>query len=76
MYRSAKCISEIGLAAMSIISAFPLGYYFFSIDHIAYAVSHTLPQPSSEGPTIVNNDTHLKIENVFTGLKSPTSMAF
>ena len=47
-----------------------------SLYHRALAVPHTLPPPSSVGPTIVKNDTRLKVETVFTGLRSPTSMAF
>jgi aldose sugar dehydrogenase len=48
------------------------GNYYQSV----LAVPHSLPAPSSGGPTIVNNKTHLKIQTVSTGLRSPTSMAF
>jgi glucose/arabinose dehydrogenase len=49
---------------------------YSSFYYTAFAVPHSLPPPSSVGPTIAKNDTHLKIETVFTGLRSPTSMAF
>jgi glucose/arabinose dehydrogenase len=49
---------------------------YFPFSHIAFAFPHSLPPPSAVGPTIAKNDTHLKIETVFTGLRSPTSMAF
>ena len=52
------------------------GNYYYYFHHSALAVPHSLPPPALVGPTIVNNETHLKIETVFTGLRSPTSMAF
>jgi len=45
-------------------------YYHYFDAHAAYS----LVPPSVGGPTV--NDTNLKVELVFEGLKSPTSMAF
>ncbi len=45
-------------------------YYHYFDAHAAYS----LASPSVGGPTV--NDTNLKIELVFEGLKAPTSMAF
>lgn len=41
----------------------------------AYAIPHTIAPPTQAGPIIIK-DSHLKIETVFKGLRSPTSMAF
>lgn len=59
-----------------ISTSFTMKRDYFPIYHRAFAVPHSLPPPSSVGPTIVKNGTHLKIETVSTGLRSPTSMAF
>jgi aldose sugar dehydrogenase len=78
-YSSLFSLTTIILVAALLIISTSLtlnGSYYYYFYHSALAVPHSLPPPSSLGPTIVNNETHLKIETVFTGLRSPTSMAF
>lgn len=50
-------------------------YSFPSIAIPVFAIPHTIAPPTQAGPTILK-DPHLKIETVFTGFRSPTSMAF
>ena len=74
-YSSLFSLTTIILVATLLIISTSLtlnGNYYQSV----LAVPHSLPAPFSVGPTIVNNETHLKIQTVSTGLRSPTSMAF
>ena len=78
-YYSLFSLTTIILVATLLIISTSLtlnGNYYYYFHHSALAVPHSLPPPALVGPTIVNNETHLKIETVFTGLRSPTSMAF
>ncbi len=60
----------LALSLLMLVGNYSSRYYHY-ID--AYA-AYNLARPSSAGPTV--NDTNLKVELVFKGLKSPTSMAF
>jgi glucose/arabinose dehydrogenase len=77
-YSSLFSLTTIILVAASLIisTSLTMSGSYYNFYHGALAVPHSLPPPSLVGPTIVNNETHLKIETVFTGLRSPTSMAF
>ena len=47
-------------------------YHPFSFAFAAYAPARVFPG----GPVVLNNNSHLKVEAVFKGLRSPSSMAF
>src|SRR5712691_2686822 len=64
-------LSGLSLLTIILLGTIAVENYF----HIIHAAPHTLPQSAIGGPTI-NNDAQLKVELVFKGLKSPTSMAF
>ena len=64
-------LSGLSLITIILLVTIPVENYFLT----TYAAPHTLPQPGIGGPTITNA-TQLRVELVFKGLKSPTSMAF
>ena len=66
MYRSALAFGFL-ISSLIILGIMP----FFTFNNFANA---TRAQPISEGPLL--NDSNLKVEVVFEGLTSPTSIAF
>jgi glucose/arabinose dehydrogenase len=70
--RSILSLSIFVLLVLSLLTLVDnyYSYYHYFDAHAAYS----LAPPAAGGPSV--NDTNLKVELVFKGLKSPTSMAF
>jgi len=70
--RSILSLSIFALLALSLLML--VGNYYSYYHYFDAHAAYSLASPSVGGPTV--NDTNLKIELVFEGLKAPTSMAF
>ena len=70
-----RSILSLSIFVLLVLSLLMLVDNYYSYYHYfdAYA-AYSLAPPAAGGPSV--NDTNLKVELVFKGLKSPTSMAF